>query len=258
MLGVAWKGLRVLEESPVFPIVGLRTPGKNDAHRTRLIHILRIGEIVHANFGLEPFKFDITQFYRDEKLKLWRSIQAHTLAKESIPTSSAMNNLIVGYLVQEGYHETALTLYNSCIKKADELDETGRTFVDFPGSEGIEKRKIICRLIVEGKILEAETLISQLYPTFINKYPILHAQLECLRFVEIIRSVSKSATRHLEVDQSAMDMDHVDGPTILDAIKLSQDLKNGEFSHMKLVSDAIDVIIHVNQDLIMFSRKLLA
>jgi hypothetical protein len=83
-----------------------------------------IGEVVSVNFGMDPFRFDISQYYRDEKLRLMRSVSSTVLPPQSVPSTATVNSLIVEYLVRQGYHETALSLYDTSIKQLDELDET--------------------------------------------------------------------------------------------------------------------------------------
>ncbi|KAJ3352175.1 Ran-binding protein 9 [Kappamyces sp. JEL0680] len=227
MLGVAYKGLKALEESPVYPIVGLRTPN----------------EVVQANFGLQPFKFDIAQFYRDEKARIWRSVQALKLSPDQTPSPSTMNLLVVEYLVRQGYHKSALALYNSSIKQANELDETGQTFEQLDGSQGIEQRNQILCLIREGKVLDAIELIKQLYPTFATHFRLIHAQLLCLWFVEIIRSITPPPVPDsMQVDDSAMELEAPVGGSLLDAIQLSQQLK-ADYSDFPAFQDAVDEII---------------
>eukprot|EP00842_Homolaphlyctis_polyrhiza_P006912 jgi/Hompol1/80/HPOL_004124-RA len=62
MLGVAFRDIlgRSKNTPKLFPLVGLRTPG----------------EIVEANFGQRKFKFDIVQYYREERAKLKAAIDA--------------------------------------------------------------------------------------------------------------------------------------------------------------------------------------
>ena len=210
-----------------------------------------VGEVAVANFGLEPFRFDIGQYYRDEKFRLMRSVFSTILPSQSIPTTAAVNSLIVEYLVRQGYHETAVTFYNTSIKQLDELDETGKTFSHLPGSNGIEKRKQIYCLITEGRVPAALNMIDQLYPSFSTRFPLVYAQLQCLKFVEIVRAVSPppplstSGDVEMMADHSSMDIDHQDNTplSILDAIKLSQELKKSSLGDetAKALVDAVDV-----------------
>jgi hypothetical protein len=204
---------------------------------------VNVGEVIVANFGLEPFRFDISQYYRDEKLRLLRHVFSSVLSTKSVPTTAVINSLLVEYLVRQGYHETALTLYESSIKQLDKLDETGNSFLDYPGSIGIEQRKQIFSLITSGKIPLAMKMINQLYPSFAIKFPLIISQLECLHFVEIIRSVSPHTSGDVEMISVDSDngIEDIDSPSILDAIKLSQELKNNSISAPKILADAIDV-----------------
>lgn len=185
MLGVAFKGLKNLEQGPIYPIVGLRTPGK------AFELIVFIGEVVQANFGIEPFKYDIKQYVRDERQKLWRMIHygpsSQALTKSYSPL---VNRLVMEYLVHQGYSETARVFYDSSLAQANDLDETGEKFEDVPGAKDIEQRRHVVELIESGHVEKAIQSIQSLYPSFLSTFPIVHAQLLCLQFVEMVRLVA--------------------------------------------------------------------
>lgn len=122
MLGNAFK-VKLDDGAKIYPCVGLRTPG----------------EIVKANFGREPFSFDISQYLRDEKTKLLSIISETRLTDK--PECSVLNRLVIDWLVKSGYEETAREFYESSIGQADILDETNQTFDSLPGSENITNRK---------------------------------------------------------------------------------------------------------------------
>ncbi|TPX34232.1 hypothetical protein SmJEL517_g03082 [Synchytrium microbalum] len=125
-LGTAFTGLK----GQLYPSVGLRTPG----------------EIVEANFGGQPFKFDIDHYYKEEKSRLWSSINSLPMPPVSLSpndsatngASSAMdedkddgkpstsskpktlpstpaspNDLILQYLIHHGFAETAQAFHSS-------------------------------------------------------------------------------------------------------------------------------------------------
>jgi Ran-binding protein 9/10 len=228
MLGIAWTGLKILERAAVFPIVGLRTPGLE-------IWFLILGEIIKANFGQSKFKFDINQYCRDEKVKLWRTID-----KTQSPghlKSSSVNMLITQYLINQGYSDTAKSFYASAIHPANILDETGESFDKLQGVKGMESRKIVIALVARGHVAEALQEISTLYPTLLPSNPFLHAQLLCLQFVEIFRSLYP-----LDEDVVMNSVGIADEkPSLIDAINLSRHIKSSFSEGFKLVHDSIDV-----------------
>ncbi|KAI8378184.1 concanavalin A-like lectin/glucanase domain-containing protein [Choanephora cucurbitarum] len=75
----------------IYPAIGLRTPG----------------EQVTANFGHEPFVFDIEQYIRDQQLRWVGDITRHSLQSCSKPT---MDQLVLSYLIHHGYTSTAKAL----------------------------------------------------------------------------------------------------------------------------------------------------
>jgi hypothetical protein len=90
--------------------------------------------------------------------------------------------------------------------------------------------------------------INQLYPSFASQYPLVYTQLRCLKFVEIVRATSPHPSGDVEmiVDHSSMDVDLDHTPaSILDAIKLSQEIKSSVVNGPKIIEDAVDVCILV-------------
>jgi hypothetical protein len=87
ILGPAFQNIAT--NIPLYPAIGLRTPG----------------EICEANFGQSPFRFDIYQHCIDEKSKAFNSVLEQPL------TTSQMNQILVEYLIQSGYQQTAHEMY---------------------------------------------------------------------------------------------------------------------------------------------------
>ncbi|TPX51631.1 hypothetical protein SeLEV6574_g00207 [Synchytrium endobioticum] len=122
-LGTAFTDLKGF---PLYPTVGLRTPG----------------EVVEANFGASKFKFGIEHFYKEEKSRLWSAMNGLPMPPvvvSSSPTTNATinqnsvqekekgasskraasiapaspNDLILQYLIHHGFAETAQEFYAS-------------------------------------------------------------------------------------------------------------------------------------------------
>jgi hypothetical protein len=216
LLGTAFKGiLKGDDEAVLYPCVGLRTPGEN----------------IKANFGKEPFKFDISQFYSDEKERLWRQILQTSIGTNSprpTPSCSIVNKLVVEWLVRSGYAETARSLYASSLGQAHQLDESNLTFDTLLGGASVDSRQHAMSLILNGKIKEAIIFLQQLHPKIFDLYPIIHCQLLCLEFLEMLRIQGNS----MDVDESF---------SLADAIVYLQHVKSTFNSTPGALRDAIEV-----------------
>jgi hypothetical protein len=217
LLGTAFKGiLKGDDEAVLYPCVGLRTPGEN----------------IKANFGKEPFKFDISQFYNDEKERLWRQVQQTSIAIKTprpVPSCSIVNKLVVEWLVRSGYAETARLLYTSSLGQSHQLDETNLTFEHILGGSSVDARRQAMSLILQGKIKETIALLQQSHPKIFDLYPVIHCQLLCLEFLEMLRSQGEA----MDVDESS---------SLADAIVYLQHVKSTFSSTPGALRDAIEVI----------------
>ncbi|KAI7891797.1 concanavalin A-like lectin/glucanase domain-containing protein [Mucor mucedo] len=101
-LGIAFKDMVI--DKPVYPAIGLRTPG----------------EQVTANFGHEPFVFDIEQYIKDQKIRVIEDItksptankyfDSNTVVKSQdrdMYSKEVMDQLVLSYLIHHGYTGTA-------------------------------------------------------------------------------------------------------------------------------------------------------
>ncbi|XP_014205741.1 glucose-induced degradation protein 8 homolog [Copidosoma floridanum] len=87
-----------------------------------------------------------------------------------------MNNLIMNYLVTEGFKEAAEKFQQeSGVKPAVELDS-------------MDDRIRIRDAIQNGRIEEAKTLVNQLHPELLDNDRYLHFHLQQLHLIELIRS----------------------------------------------------------------------
>nr|KAJ3418936.1 hypothetical protein HK105_007635 [Polyrhizophydium stewartii] len=210
LLGVAFRDFLARARDPVrlFPCVGLRTPG----------------EIVEANFGQRPFKFDITQYCREERAKFRTAINASplvypfgTAANPSSATASAaaavagtsrrppteariINSIVLAYMIHHGYSQTASAFHRAAFGGsgfdssdqmavvADLQDAPALIPDQFSGSKSIQDRQNIQRLIVDGDIDAAISEISRLYPALFKQHPVVRFQLDCLRFTGAVEA----------------------------------------------------------------------
>eukprot|EP01137_Pigoraptor_chileana_P034436 Opistho-2@26975 len=166
-LGVAFRDLR----GQLFPTVGLLTPG----------------EVLEANFGQRPFEFDIEGYMQETRGRVRGMLSNVNLAEVPCQSGgtweSSITRLIASYLVHHGYSETALVF----------AGDTNDTIAESVAS--VRSRQRIREFVLGGDIDAVLRLIAELYPALATARPDLIFQLQCRRFVELVReSASASAT----------------------------------------------------------------
>ena len=173
LLGVAFRNVTRDKgiESGLYACVGFRSPGEH----------------VKTNFGKEAFKFDISQYYKDEKSRHWNSILSQKLAfdNSNLVECAMLNKLVVEWLVKQGYEDAAVDLYNRTVGQSDILDQTGKTFHDIPRAKTVKSRKKIINLINTGAIDEAINEINNSHRYIMNSK--VGFMLYCQKFIECIR-----------------------------------------------------------------------
>ncbi|KAI8891969.1 concanavalin A-like lectin/glucanase domain-containing protein [Globomyces pollinis-pini] len=192
-LGVAFTNIlsKDKDSNLIFPCIGLRTQG----------------EILKANFGREPFKFDINQFYQDERQKLLNSIYTTSLDQvkpsPKFPDCTILNELIIAWMISSGYHDSAKALYESTIAQSNKLDQIEHSFNDLIQNDNIVQRKTIQHQILSGQVKEAVHTIESNFANFKQSFPIVYLQLKCLEFIEMIKQLfeHKNDSQHMELDQ---------------------------------------------------------
>uniref|UniRef100_A0A673C9E2 RAN binding protein 10 n=1 Tax=Sphaeramia orbicularis TaxID=375764 RepID=A0A673C9E2_9TELE len=125
----------------LYPTVGLQTPG----------------EIVDANFGQQPFVFDIEDYMSEWRAKI-----------------HGMIALLSPYLVHHGYCATA-TAFARATETMIQEDQTS-----------IKNRQRIQKLVLAGRVGEAIEATQQLYPGLLEHNPNLLFMLKCRQFVEMV------------------------------------------------------------------------
>ena len=152
-LGIAFSDL---PNVPLYPTIGLQTPG----------------EEVEANFGLEPFVYDIEQDIKSLRHRITTSIVHYPVKYAECQT--VINKLVQSWLIHNGYCSTA-EVFSSATKQ--EFKEN---------VQHIKQRLRIQQLVLSGKIGEAIQLTNRLYPDVLNGNPNLLFALKCRQFVEMI------------------------------------------------------------------------
>lgn len=95
---------------------------------------------------------------------------------------SEMNELIMDYLVREGFKEAAETFREEAGIEMTDLRLGGAL-----GSDMMDERIKIKQLIERGDILEAQSLINQHYPELLDSHGNLYFKLQQQHLIELIR-----------------------------------------------------------------------
>lgn len=152
-LGVAFLELA---SAPLFPTVGLQTPG----------------EELEANFGLKPFLYDIEQDMLKLRNKVTEYIKLFPVNQnESQPV---VHHLVQSWLIHNGYCSTAQIF----------SEYTKIPFVE--NIQNIKQRLKIQQLVLSGKIGEAIRTTNRLYPTVLQNDQNLLFALKCRQFIEFV------------------------------------------------------------------------
>ncbi|KAK5648453.1 hypothetical protein RI129_003345 [Pyrocoelia pectoralis] len=146
----------------LYPTVGLQTPG----------------EVVDANFGQEPFVFDIEDMMNELRSKTRLSIYDYPVYEDQGEWQAILNNIIYRmvstYLIHHGYCNTAEAFAHI----------TNQPFNEDIGS--IKNRQRILKLVLAGRMGEAIERTSRLYPGLLEHNQNLLFMLKCRQFVEMV------------------------------------------------------------------------
>ncbi|XP_028905572.1 ran-binding protein 10 isoform X2 [Ornithorhynchus anatinus] len=149
---------RTGEESNLYPTVGLQTPG----------------EIVDANFGQQPFVFDIEDYMREWRAKIQGTIKRFPVGDRLGEWQDMLQNMVSSYLVHHGYCATA-TAFARITETTIQEEQTS-----------IKNRQRIQKLVLAGRVGEAIEATQQLYPGLLDHNPNLLFMLKCRQFVEMV------------------------------------------------------------------------
>uniref|UniRef100_A0A671M2Z5 Ran-binding protein 10-like n=1 Tax=Sinocyclocheilus anshuiensis TaxID=1608454 RepID=A0A671M2Z5_9TELE len=142
----------------LYPTVGLQTPG----------------EIVDANFGQQPFVFDIEDYMSEWRAKIHSMIARFPIGERLGDWQAVLQNMVSSYLVHHGYCATAMTFARATETMIQE-DQTS-----------IKNRQRIQKLVLAGRVGEAIDATQQLYPGLLDHDPNLLFMLKCRQFVEMV------------------------------------------------------------------------
>ncbi|KAK9891108.1 hypothetical protein WA026_013427 [Henosepilachna vigintioctopunctata] len=153
-LGTAFRDL----PPNLYPTVGLQTPG----------------EVVDANFGQQPFVFDIEDMMNELRSKTRMEIYNFPVPESQGEWQAILSKMVSTYLVHHGYCNTA---------------EAFSQTTDTPFSEdlsSIRNRQRILKLVLAGRMGEAIERTFRLYPGLLENNQNLLFMLKCRQFVEMV------------------------------------------------------------------------
>ncbi|XP_077298585.1 ran-binding protein M isoform X1 [Arctopsyche grandis] len=153
-LGVAFRDL----PPNLYPTVGLQTPG----------------EVVDANFGQQPFVFDIEDMIRELRARTRLTINEFPIPDVQGEWQAIMQKMVSSYLVHHGYCGTAEAFARA----------TGQVFDEEISS--IKNRQRILKLVLAGRMGEAIESARRLYPNLLEQNQNLLFMLKCRQFVEMV------------------------------------------------------------------------
>ncbi|XP_058456696.1 ran-binding protein 9 [Malaya genurostris] len=153
-LGIAFRDL----PPRLYPTVGLQTPG----------------EIVDANFGQEPFKFDIEDMLKELRAATKATIYNFPLPDDQGDWTLILHKMVSSYLVHHGYSSTADTFVRT----------TGQSLQEDMVS--IKNRQKIIKLVLSGRMGQAIEQTVRLYPGLLESNQNLLFMLKCRQFIEMV------------------------------------------------------------------------
>ncbi|KAL5117285.1 hypothetical protein ACEQ8H_004844 [Pleosporales sp. CAS-2024a] len=171
-LGDAFRDLK--QDIPYYPTVGMK----------------KSGETLRANFGQEPFAFDIDKMVADDKA----IIQAE-IARTVVPNETNMIHDLIGqYLAHDGYLETARAFRQERVEEARALATDGGAHMTH--AEQVEdldalNRQKIRTAILQGDIDKALKHTAAYYPSVLRDNENIYFKLRCRKFIEMIRQCNE-------------------------------------------------------------------
>ncbi|KAJ2938125.1 hypothetical protein O0L34_g3699 [Tuta absoluta] len=153
-LGIAFRGL----PPNLYPTVGLQTPG----------------EVVDANFGQQPFVFDIEDMLRELRARTRATIDDFPLPADQGQWQQVLHRMVSTYLVHHGYCGTAQAFARAASMPIHE------------DIASIKNRQRVSRLVLAGRVGEAIEAVRRLYPGLLERDADLLFLLKCRQFVEMV------------------------------------------------------------------------
>ncbi|KAF1924786.1 ran-binding protein [Didymella exigua CBS 183.55] len=183
MLGTAFRDLKA--NMPYYPTIGVK----------------KSGETLRANFGQEPFAFDIDKMVQDEKAAIQKEINLTKFvpsAASAPEETQFIHRLISQYLAHDGYVETAQAFAEEIVDGARALANDDDATI--PYQEAVEdvdalNRQKIRAAILEGDIDKALKHTQAYYPSVLRDNENIYFKLRCRKFIEMIRDCNELTTQ---------------------------------------------------------------
>ncbi|EYB92895.1 hypothetical protein Y032_0189g1219 [Ancylostoma ceylanicum] len=157
-LGIASRELEHIDD--LYPTIGLQTTG----------------EVVDANFGQRPFRFDIRPEMETARAKVSGEILAIQLPSEK---TDWMNKLVSSWMACEGYSKSMASFCNAAKLVPEE------------GEQSIETRKEIVALVLSRRSAEAISRMEDAYPDIFVLNKNIALVLKCQQFVEMAAEIAR-------------------------------------------------------------------
>ncbi|KAF2637381.1 Ran-binding protein-like protein [Massarina eburnea CBS 473.64] len=173
-LGTAFRDLKA--NVPYYPTIGMKKPN----------------ETLRANFGQEPFAFDIDKMVQKEKTAIEAEItQAKEICKEELSSDEThfIHSLVRQYLAHDGYVETARAFEEEIHEEERALANTENRETPHVQTEddlhAIHRQKIR-GAILDGDIDKALKHTNAYYPKVLQDNENIYFKLRCRKFIEMI------------------------------------------------------------------------
>ncbi|KAJ6121389.1 SPla/RYanodine receptor SPRY [Penicillium capsulatum] len=154
--------------------------------------------IVHfkANFGQEPFVFDIDGMVKQERAMIQEEINNTSTASLQPPLDETvlLQELVAQFLAHDGYVETARAFAEEVTTETTALsngqDEPLKKYEVEEDREAINRNRIRAA-ILDGDIDKALKHTNAYYGNVLEDYPQIHFKLRCRKFLELMRRANE-------------------------------------------------------------------
>ncbi|KAJ4292621.1 hypothetical protein N0V90_009284 [Kalmusia sp. IMI 367209] len=154
-------------------------------------------ETLRANFGQEPFAFDIDKMVLAEKAAIQQEITWATgqpKERGSVNETVFIHSLIGQYLAHDGYVETARAFAEEVLDEVKALavdDKADIPYLETEEDVDAINRQRIRAAILDGDIDKALKHTTAYYPSVLRDNENIYFKLRCRKFIEIIRNYSE-------------------------------------------------------------------
>ncbi|KAF2677081.1 Ran-binding protein-like protein [Lentithecium fluviatile CBS 122367] len=165
---------------PYYPTVGMK----------------KSNETLRANFGQEPFAFDIDKMVQAEKGTIQAEITRAKGPYKEVSTDETqfIHTLIGQYLAHDGYVDTARAFAEEVgdeVKALANDEDADIPYLDTEEDIDATQRQKIRAAILDGDIDKALKHTTAYYPTVLRDNENIYFKLRCRKFIEMIRKCNE-------------------------------------------------------------------